>query len=973
MICFLFAVSVLWIPFVQTPLNEINDSLVDLSFLNQNDDNKIKSIVRKNGHFYYNGTETQVRFFGTNVGYKDAFPEKSLAMGIAKRLSQLGINVVRFHQMDAVNIWNEDYTDFSAEELDKLHYFIYCLHQNGIYAYISLHVTYVYRQEEFTANLQKVFLYGKALDIFYEPFIQDQIKYIKLLIGSYNNYTKCYIYEDPGVAFIELNNENDISLIIDNADSIKNTKFHDSLVSQWHDYLNEKFETYDNFYKRLNEDPIDTSTDLAESTETKVNLGSANENTCDNNNDKNTYNIHIKAKGTSTISFQLLKMKFFKSSRFYTIKFKASAEFQTTASINLQYGVSKFEAVTTGVRIELTTELQEYNIEIKINEDLNETKPVQLSVIFNKDINEYIITKPKIYLGKKTWDPPGDKNLDSLPLPDCSKNSNDALQFQAEYRLFLNYTQTKTQLRLFDVLRKEFNCTAQLTDSQANYGDYMSFHRKYTYDDYIDIHYYWAHPTFTEGHSFEIAYYSTDNSALVDNNYLPTNSLFKILPFVGHERPFTISELNNPFPNEHQHETFPMIASWAAYHDLDGFYEFSYGQKTKPEDTAYVQNFFQMASNPVLMITAPVAAIMFRTFAVKTANASLTMQIPRKALLNANEKRTVKYNNLYSSKQRDLCWKPTRIEFTDDDTEDMKLSSNECENATTFPYQTEEITWKFDEQNKGLYIVDSERVKTATGHVKDINFGSFNFSISLQNFAENTATVGVTSLDMKPLEKSEKILLIVVGRTMNTGQKWDKDKTTTKENWGKAPVLAECIDISGSFLDGKNAKLHVLNKDGQDNGTLPLQYDENANKWSFASDASNPSIWYVITREMESQESSDEGSNNNPELSSTVNKPPVDDELKSNSVDESHVDDSKSDPADNPVNDMSYSDLDTGINDNLNEKNKSKVGLIVGIVVPIVVVAAIVIIVAVILIRKKANKQETSDVALDFMDNQTNF
>lgn len=936
MLSFLFSISVIWIPFVQTPLNEIKNNLADVSFLNQKSvqNNKIRAIVRRNGHFYYEGTDTQIRFFGTNVGYRDAFPQKESAMGIAKRLSQLGINVVRFHQMDAVNIWNDDYTDFSSEYLDRLHYFIYCLHQNGIYAYISLHVTYVYRQEEFTKELQNVFLYGKALDLFYEPFIQDQINYMKKLIGSYNQYTNCYLYEDPGVAFVELNNENDINLVISNADSIKNTVFYDSLVSQWRDYLKEKFVNFKSFYERINEDPIDTSIDLVNSIEPNVNLGSMQENTYEKVGDN--YNIHIKTAGTSSISFQLKKMDFFKSDKYYTIKFKASASTPISATINIQYGSNGFGQVSTQGNVKLTTELQEFTVETKTIENLDETLPVQLTVSLNKNtINEYVITKPKIYSGKKTWELPGD-TFDELRIPDCSTNSEDALQFQAEYRLFLDSVQTKTQLRLFNVLRNDLNCNAQLTDSQANYGDYLSFHRKYSYNDYIDIHYYWQHPTFSPGHSFEIAYYATNNFAMADN-YHANCSLFKILPFVGHERPFSISELNNPFPNEHQHETFPMIASWAAYHDFDAFYEFSYGQKEKPEDTYYIQNFFYMAANPVLMTTAPIAAIMFRAFGVKTANASLNMKIPKKALFNANEKRAVKYNNLYSSKQRDLCWKPTRIEFTDEDSEDMRLSSDECENAKSFPYETEEITWKFDDKNKGIYIVNSERVKTATGHVKSIDFGSFNFSIELENYEENTATVGVTSLDMKPLEKSEKILMIVVGRTMNTGQVWDKDKTTTKENWGGPPVLAECIPISGSFFNGKNAQLHVLNKDGQDNGTLPLSFDENTNKWSFESDFSNPSIWYVITREMNSNESDDDNDSDKNSEFSSLNDP--------------------------PENDVSDTNLgDAGSNEN---HNKSKAGLIAGIVVPVLVVIIVAIVVAIILIRRKANEQATSDVAIN--------
>ena len=53
-----------------------------------------------------------MKFFGTNVAYAAAFPEKEDAPKIAKRMAQLGINVVRFHHMDSIYIWGDSWVSF---------------------------------------------------------------------------------------------------------------------------------------------------------------------------------------------------------------------------------------------------------------------------------------------------------------------------------------------------------------------------------------------------------------------------------------------------------------------------------------------------------------------------------------------------------------------------------------------------------------------------------------------------------------------------------------------------------------------------------------------------------------------------------------------------------------------------------------------------------------------------------------------
>lgn len=150
---------------------------------------------------------------------------------------------------------------------------------------------------------------------------------------------------------------------------------------------------------------------------------------------------------------------------------------------------------------------------------------------------------------------------------------------------------------------------------------------------------------------------------------------------------------------------------------------------------------------------------------------------------------------------------------------------------------------------KGLYRVDAEKVKTDKGHLNTVKFGQFTFKVEIENLEENTVTIGLTALDSKALDVSEKIVINVVGRTMNTNQIWNEDKTTTKDNWGVALVLVVCLKVSVTFLNGENPTLYVLDKDRKETGRLNINFDQSSQLCCFESDDSIPSIWYVLTRE----------------------------------------------------------------------------------------------------------------------------
>ncbi len=198
-----------WFDFVIPDLDTTHNA-VDMSFLNPLPAGDQGWVTVKDGHFV-DGGGTPIRFFGTNLTFSSAFPDKETATKIAARLSKMGYNVVRFHHMDMRKapdgIWQENMMDFDENQLDKLDWLIYQLKLKGIYADINLHVSRNYPGSEYTINN---FNFGKGIDQFYRPYIDMQREYTKNLLTHINKYTGQKYIDEPAVAFVEINNENSL-------------------------------------------------------------------------------------------------------------------------------------------------------------------------------------------------------------------------------------------------------------------------------------------------------------------------------------------------------------------------------------------------------------------------------------------------------------------------------------------------------------------------------------------------------------------------------------------------------------------------------------------------------------------------------------------------------------------------------------------------------------------------------------------
>ena len=848
-----------WFPFPTVFMNYSNNSVIDMSYLNWKIEEKIKI---KNGHFYYKNK--QVRFFGTNVAYAAAFPEKADAPNIAKRMSQLGINVVRFHHMDSRDIWgsteNNRNSIISQTQLDKLHYFLFCLKQNGIYANINLHVSRNYPEIMDEKEILNAFSYGKSLDRFYPQFIQDQLKYAKDLLGSFNNYTGYKVGDDPMILNVELNNENTM-FNLENEDKVKvlNDKLKAELVKQWRDYLKSKYNKYEDIEKNYNNETIDYNNDLLENN--KIN--------CQNSNSKCTFEENlVKFDVTeepanswgNQIHYGLINISNFTT---YTVEFDAKVQKETdqTMDFEFQENSNPYRIYLRISKIKLKTNFEHYTLSAKTSFDcqFTETSKPMVKIILPPVINHYEVKNLKLYQGKgKTnFTENGEKSIEKVLYPTNTLIQN-LPNMAYDLRNFFLLTETNTQKNITNYIKQNLGFPDLLVlDSQVSYGSFFTYQRENDNSDIIDMHGYWEHPQFETGHSWDRNYYSIKNTPMIKSKEFGT---FKtISKGKCYNKPFTVSEYNHPFPNEHLHEKFAMFGSWSAFHDYDAIYQFSYDQAKNEE---YISGYFKMSSNPIDFAMSPYISLAFRENYVQKSKNYVKVKLTKGYI--AEKMKDKNYNmNDFLANYFYAGWSAVyEVQINDDNKVEEPIIETNINISEKGYFMNDQIKWNNNgEGNEAYYYVITDKYITLTGFLgnsemnKDNNLGDLiNIKVKLNEKLNDTCTIGLVSLDGKKLESSEKLLLTIVGKVRNTDQKWNEGRTTTSSGWGKSPTLVQFIEFEAilNFKEEEKPTVFSINRYGEKDKELAV--NGSSTKWILKSDEDNPSLNYYIIRQIPKSE-----------------------------------------------------------------------------------------------------------------------
>lgn len=200
-----------------------DDVPIDISFVFENEKPAGKhGFLKTCGREFVFEDGTPVKFWGTNFNGCGNFPEKNYADRLASRLSKIGINLVRFHQLDAEwqtpNIFSftkgkrTQGADFDPRSLDRLDYLIYALKKEGIYCYLDLLTYRRFKSDEGVENAENLIDAAKPYCIFNERLIELQKDFCTRLWTHVNPYTGLAYCDDPVFVMAEIVNECDLFL-----------------------------------------------------------------------------------------------------------------------------------------------------------------------------------------------------------------------------------------------------------------------------------------------------------------------------------------------------------------------------------------------------------------------------------------------------------------------------------------------------------------------------------------------------------------------------------------------------------------------------------------------------------------------------------------------------------------------------------------------------------------------------------------
>jgi len=305
--------------------------------------------------------------------------------------------------------------------------------------------------------------------------------------------------------------------------------------------------------------------------------------------------------------------------------------------------------------------------------------------------------------------------------------------------------------------------------------------------DIIDGHVYWQHPNYIRDPKGGRQGFTIPNTPMVDN---PANSTVVQLsrsPVAG--KPYTVSEINHPFPNEYACEGFGILAAYAAFQDWDGIFLYTFEHKLPSEWIKRMPSHFEVRSDPVKMTNIAAGAFLFLRGDVRPA---------RKTVYRSYSPEQVRESIRLPATERPFFtpgFHPgtalihaTRIRSFDV-AQPPPAEVAPAGGDAVFISDTGELTWHHGPKRQGIVTLETDRSQALLGFVRQAGKPLKNLAATVEN---EFCSVILTSLDDKPIAQADRLLLVATARAANTGMKWNEQRTSLTD-WGTEPSVIEPV------------------------------------------------------------------------------------------------------------------------------------------------------------------------------------
>ena len=345
----------------------------------------------------------------------------------------------------------------------------------------------------------------------------------------------------------------------------------------------------------------------------------------------------------------------------------------------------------------------------------------------------------------------------------------------------------------------------------------------------VDGHDYWQHP-----------WEQKVKSPMVDDPLHST--VVELSRTAENGKPYTISEVNEAFPNDYGAEQIPILAAYGDLEDWDAVLWYTFEPKKDPSWKPWIGDPFDISLDPIKMPELAAGALLFLRGDVSPA---------RETVLRSYSEDQVFDSYRLSEKERPYftpgfpLWIPlehgSRIDSLDDGpTRKFPAASEPAPIAS----DTAQLAWYWSQPDSGQVTIDSPRTQALIGFSAAQSKPLANLSATVSN---PFRAIVLTSLDAQPIATSSRLLLTAAARVENTGMEWNPRHTGLAQ-WGGSPTLIEPVtgrivlrglasatDVLAQPLDGAGLPI------GQ-----PIAASRTGDAWQIPI-GTPPTTWYAVT------------------------------------------------------------------------------------------------------------------------------
>jgi hypothetical protein len=775
----------------------------------------------------------RLKIWGVNTCFGANFPAPQDAERVAAHLAKLGVNGLRMHHHDTSpsprGVWGpvvDGRRTLDTQQMDRQDYFLDQLIRHGIYVNLNLHVGRAMTEQEgfVKQDLPYAVRYDKYL-LYFEPRMREQLKqFCRDYLTRYNPYRQLKRNEDPGIAMIEITNENSFSRLGPSLAASLPEPYRGEFRQQWNRWLANRYGNTAALKQAWGGGNEPLGEPLAGSAAWKTELGSwrlrqsaqhpvqAAFDQPGPQPDTPAIALHLSTQAPNTsdqeLHFPDLTVQ---PGQIYTLSFWVRADAERTLHVDVSnQGPPQWNHVGYQETLKLTPEWQQIHRVFRASE----TIPGKTRICFKfggSDV-DFALAGLSLRPGGQWIVLPEGQSLETadvdIPVSGWSELAMaDAQQFMVDVE--------KDFIReIIDFLKNDLGVRVPITASQINYHSPEIVAQTC---DYADIHAYWQHPRFPR-RPWDPVDWTIANTPMEASP--GTDALLGRTPWRLLDRPFTISEWNIPDPNDYAASVVPFAAMVAALQDWDGVFFFQYQSGEGDWYADRIQRYFSFNGQPAKLALLTACAHLYRRgdlqplaqIAAGTLDTSLPAALALSHRIGIDPQASAAVS----------VAPPT----------EPRLSTPDGR-----------VVWDASDRQRAHVVINTPATRAAWGLIGGGRFDLGGIGLQVGQVERDYAVLVVTSLDGQPLESSKQWLLAAVGSAENQGMVWNEPRTSIGNQWGTGPAIVN--GITAYFEVGQRIRrIQALDGRGQPRGEVPLQTTGSSTRFTIG--PAHQTLWYVI-------------------------------------------------------------------------------------------------------------------------------